>query len=357
MKDSFRPDPHPPSAELARLSATDILARLESGDVSSVEVVSGLMARVEALDSSGPAISSVVTLSGSALDEAAACDRERRAGQVRGPLHGLAVLVKDNIDTERLGATAGSFALSGSRPAGDAATVTALKAAGAVVLGKTNLSEWANFRSRPSSSGWSAVGGQTRNPHALNRSPGGSSSGSGAAVASGLAPLAVGTETNGSILCPAAACGIVGVKPTVGLVSRTGIVPIAASQDTAGPMARTVADVALLLEVLAGSTEVPDPEDRATRRRPPGLDSAYRAAAVLSCRGLRVGVVRDGAFSGFHGPTDAAAAVAVEALRAAGAKVVDPVLSPGRASQVDEMVVLFHEMKAGINSYLARRCS
>ncbi|MGH9299053.1 MAG: amidase family protein, partial [Acidimicrobiales bacterium] len=247
-------EPHPASSALASLSACELSRDLERGRLSSAEAVQLFLARIEALDKDGPRLNSVLQLAPDATRVAAERDAERAKGLVRGPMHGLPVLVKDNVDTiAPLSTTAGSLIFEGTSPVFDAPLVASLRDAGAVVIGKTNLSEWANFRGRPSASGWSAMGGQTLNPHALDRSPGGSSAGSGSAVAAGLAPLAVGTETDGSIICPAAACGIVGLKPTVGLVSRAGIVPISSSQDTAGPMARTVEDVALLLEVLAGA--------------------------------------------------------------------------------------------------------
>ncbi|MGH9304027.1 MAG: amidase family protein [Acidimicrobiales bacterium] len=361
-------DPHPQTGTLSRLSATNLLEALDAGELTSVELASALMERAAVIDRAGPGLSSIIALAEDALDEAATLDAERRAGRRRGILHGLVVLVKDNIDTSgALGTTAGSLALSGSPPPVDAFCVGLLKEQGALVIAKTNLSEWANFRGKHSSSGWSAVGGQTLNPHALNRSPGGSSSGSAAAVAAGLAPLAIGTETHGSILCPAAACGTVGLKPTVGLISRTGIVPISASQDTPGPLARTVADAALLLEALAGGGEnrmasgrrgaFVDPEDSATRLRPVGIDTAYRAAAGRRCESLRVGVVRGEPFRGYHGGVDALADVACEALSHAGAKLVDPVDVGPLPIPSDELVVLTHEMKVGVNAYLERRAS
>jgi len=346
-------EPHVPSAEAGYLRAVPLLAALEASETTTVGVVGALLDRIEAVDRAGPRLRSVLSVDERALEVAAELDEERRSGRLRGPLHGVPVLVKDNIDTEGpLGTTAGSLALAGRFPASDATLVAQLRRAGALVLGKTNLSEWANFRGRPSASGWSAVGGQCRNPHGLDRTPGGSSSGSGAAVAAGLAPLAVGTETDGSILCPAAVNGIVGLKPTVGLVSRSGIVPISPSQDTAGPMGRTVEDVALLLEALAA--EEPDFADLATSRRPAHGPGGYLAATRRSAEGLRVGVASGPGFSDYHPPTDAAAAVAVEALRAAGVEVVDDVACQG-ADDEDELLVLCTEFRWALADYLSRR--
>jgi amidase len=345
-------DPHEPSAEWARTGARELSRLLQAGDTTSAEVVSTAIERIEAVDRSGPSLRSVLRLSDRAMDEARQLDSERRAGHTRGPLHGVPVLVKDNIDTVSLGATAGSLALEGLGVAVDAPVVAQLRHAGVLILGKTNLSEWANFRGRPSASGWSAVGGQTLNPFALNRSPGGSSSGSGAAVAAGLAPIAVGTETDGSILCPAAACGLVGLKPTVGLLSRTGIIPVASSQDTAGAMARSVADVAELLDVLAGCPI--DSEDAAMAGRP-DRGGSFVAALSADLRGFRIGVVRDEAYGSHHPATDLVVEVTLGAFTAAGAELVDPVTGIGSASHSDEMTVLCHEFKAGLEAYLARR--
>src|SRR5215213_5200796 len=240
------------------LTVKDAQAAMTSGRLSARRLTEMYMERIERIDRRGPALNSVIETKPDALSIAEALDRERKAGRVRGPLHGVPVLIKDNIDTaDKLLTTAGSLALVGARPRRDAFIVERLRAAGCVIIGKTNLSEWANFRSTHSSSGWSGRGGQTRNPYALERNPCGSSSGTGAAVSANLALVGVGTETDGSIVCPSGACGIVGIKPSLGLVSRSGIIPISHSQDTAGPMARTVADAAILLSALAGY----DPSD------------------------------------------------------------------------------------------------
>ncbi|MGN6605529.1 MAG: amidase family protein [Jatrophihabitans sp.] len=305
-------------------TATELLAALAAGELTSVDATRALLDRIAADD---PRLGSVITVLPDALDQAAASDAHRREHEPRA-LEGVPVLVKDNIAVTGAATTAGSRALADSRP-DDAPLVTRLRAAGAVILGKTNLSEWANFRSTRSTSGWSAVGGQTRNPHDPTRNTSGSSSGSGAAVAAGFAPLAVGTETDGSIISPAAICGIVGVKPTLGTVPGAGIVPISSAQDTAGPMARTVADAALLLAVLAGvePSEVIPADLRGVRLglwTPAGLDDA--TAAVLDAT--------------------------VEALVGAGA-VVEPVTVAADALEPDEWPALLSEFKAEIDAYLA----
>jgi amidase len=326
------------------------IAGLATG--SSHDLTAAYLARIEAIDRQGPRLRAVIEVNPEALSLARASDRERQAGQLRGALHGVPVLLKDNIDTDdALRTTAGSLALVDSRPARDAFIVQRLRAAGAVLLGKTNMSEWANYRSKHSTSGWSGRGGLTRNPYALDRNPCGSSSGSAVAVAAGLALVAVGTETDGSIVCPASVNGIVGIKPTLGLVSRSGIIPIAASQDTAGPMARTVADAAALLNVLAGY----DADDPATlplkEHAPPDFTAALRPDAL---KGARVGVLRQ--YAGFQDDTDARFEQALAALRELGAILVDPV-SIATQDQFgdDESTVLRYEFKDGINRYLATR--
>jgi amidase len=357
-------DPSPVTAELAHLDAHALAGRLadgadrSDGSVTSVQLVRTLLHRIVEIDRSGPTIRAVLATNPEAEAEAAALDAERRAGRTRGPLHGLPVLVKDNIDTAgAMGTTAGSLALAGAPPAADAPLVRQLRAAGAIVLGKTNLSEWANFRSSGSSSGWSAVGGLCVNPHALDRSAGGSSSGSGAAVAAGLAPLAVGTETDGSIVCPAALCGLVGLKPTVGLIDGAGIVPISHSQDTAGPMARTVRDAAALLDVLAPAR--PGGHGRGGAHAGGDLGAgSYRAACRPDgLRGARIGVPRRGLW-GYSTPADAVAEEAVRLLAAQGAIIVDPADLPSMdelAASEAEMTVLSTEFKADLDRYLAAR--
>ncbi len=352
-------DPHPSSASVASLDATELSTLIDQGELTSAEVVALLVARIEALDSGPNGLHAIIELAPDVENVAVRMDEERRAGRTRGPLHGIPVLVKDNIDTAApLHTSAGSLVFGGASPGADAPLVRALRDAGAIVIGKANLSEWANFRGTRSSSGWSALGGQTRNPHALDRTPGGSSSGSGAAVAARLVPLAVGTETDGSIICPAAACGVAGLKPTLGLVSRTGIVPIAASQDTAGPIARSVRDLGLLLQVLARAID--DGEDHAATkvRRPLGYEPAELGrVGSAELGGLRVGIVRGAGYTGYHPPTDEAVGAAVHALADAGAQLVDPVdgLPPSSTWEEDELIVLLHEFRVGMRGYLARR--
>ena len=305
--------------------------------------------RIAAIDSSGPALHSVIEINPDAPDIAATLERAKTP---RPPLFAVPILIKDNLDTaDQMSTTAGSLALTGSKPARDAFIVERLRTAGALILGKTNLSEWANFRSTRSSSGWSGRGGQTKNPYALNRNPCGSSSGSGAAIAAGLAVAAIGTETDGSIVCPSSANGLVGIKPTVGLVSRTGIIPISASQDTAGPMARTVTDAALVLNAIAGY----DPKDPATLplKDRPSIDYT-RFLKADSLQGVRIGVMRH--FAGFHEKVDALFEQALAALRARGAVLVDPADIPTADKlDSDEQVVLQYELKDGLNRYLATR--
>jgi amidase len=318
---------------------------LAAGELTSAELTAFYLERVARLN---PGLHAVITVSEDAAAEAVASDAARAGGAVRGPLEGIPVLVKDNIAVAGRPATAGSPALAGAE-SGDAFCVGRLRAAGAVILGKANLSEWANIRSTSSSSGWSTLGGQTVNPHGSGRNPSGSSSGSAAAVAAGLAPVAVGTETNGSIVSPASACGVVGLKPTVGLVSRAGIVPISAVQDTAGPMTGCVADAAAMLGALAGQ----DPADPATSGaagRPGGYTGFLDAGALA---GARLGIWRDG--SKAAAPATAAVLdAAVERLRGCGAEIVDGVQLPG-VDQVweHELAALLHEFKHDLNAYLA----
>jgi amidase len=333
------------------LTVRDAQAAMQSGRVTARRLTEMYLERIERIDRRGAALNSVIETNPDAPSIADALDRERRAGRVRGPLHGVPVLIKDNIATaDRMLTTAGSLALVGARPRRDAFVVERLRAAGAVIIGKTNLSEWANFRSTHSSSGWSGRGGQTRNPYALDRNPCGSSSGSGAAVAANLAVVGVGTETDGSIVCPSSACGIVGIKPTLGLVSRAGIIPIAHSQDTAGPMARTLTDAAVLLNVLAAS----DPGDAVTRvagmSGPPGGYAASLDPAAL--RGARIGVARK--FFGFNDRVDGLMADAIDLMKREGATVIDPADLPTHGKfDAAEFEVLLYEFKADLNEYLA----
>ncbi|HEX7975043.1 MAG TPA: amidase family protein [Anaerolineales bacterium] len=285
---------------MEELSILELQARMASGELAARQLAEQYLERIAAIDRQGPELNSVIELNPDALAAAEALDRERAGGRVRGPLHGIPLLLKDNIDTgDRMTTTAGSLALEGSIAAQDAFLAGRLREAGAFFLGKANLSEWANFRSTHSVSGWSSRGGQVRNPYALDRSPCGSSSGSAVAVAANLCAAAVGTETDGSIICPAHTNGIVGLKPTLGLVSRSGIIPIAHSQDTAGPMARTVTDVAILLGALAGPDEG-DPDTAASQGK---LYSDYTQFLLKDgLKGARLGVARN--FFGFHPATD-----------------------------------------------------
>ncbi len=336
--------------EVENLSVTELCLRLQRGETTATALTAAYLDRIERLDRQGPCLRAVIEVNPEAVELAAVLDRQQRAGQIRGPLHGIPVLIKDNIDTgDSMQTTAGSLAMSGSRAPRDAPLVARLRQAGAVVLGKTNMSEWANFRSFRSSSGWSSRGGQTRNPYVLDRSPCGSSSGAGVAVAADLCAAAVGTETDGSIVCPSTHNGIVGLKPTLGLISRTGIIPIAASQDTAGPMGRTVADVALLLGVLAGA----DDDDAATLAVPAGRPTDYvRCLDAGALNGARLGVARQ--YGGFHERAEALLDEALAAMRAAGAQIVDPAEVATR-QQLDgpELEVLLYEFKAGVDQYLA----
>lgn len=344
----MEPTPVEPHAAIDLL-ALDVEAaqqQMASGRLSSRALTQASLDRIAALDDAGPELAAVLALNPDALVEADARDRERAAGQVRGPLHGVPVLLKDNIDATPLATTAGSLALAEHRPPRDAFLVARLRAAGAVILGKTNLSEWANFRSARSSSGWSSLGGQTRNPYVLDRSPCGSSSGSAVAVAAGLAILAVGTETDGSIICPAAVNGVVGLKPTLGLISRTGIVPIAISQDSAGPMARSVRDVARLLEGMVGH----DPRDPAS---PTASDTTRDYVASLredALVGRRLGVLRQA--MGEHPELDEVTERALGRLEAAGAILVEVEIATWDAWTDDELDVLLTEFGPGLAAYL-----
>ncbi len=335
-------------SQIAELTAVELETQLAAGAVSAERVTRVFLERIAALDDAGPMLAAVIEVNPDALAIARNLDERRRRGGPVGPLHGLPVLLKANIDTaDALATSAGSLALADHRAAADAPLVARLRAAGAVILGKTNLSEWANFRATRSTSGWSSLGGQTRNAYVLDRNPCGSSSGSAVAVAARLAPLAIGTETDGSIVCPAAANGVVGIKPTLGLVSGRGIVPIAKSQDTAGPMARTVRDAALLLSVVE-------------ERNAGGADNAARTKAAVpyafsrtALTGARIGVVRDYFGAGSDPATEAAYAGAIALLRAAGAEIVDPVEVKLESAVRDaELQVLLHEFRVQIDEYL-----
>ncbi len=342
-----------PFPEIEEKTLAELRDSLDSGTLTSRELVEMYQARIQAIDQAGPALRSVLEINPDALAIASSMDEERRISGPRGPLHGIPILLKDNIATaDRMETTAGSLALLGSRPARDAFVVRKLREAGAVILGKTNLSEWANFRSTPSSSGWSARGGQALNPYVLDRSPCGSSSGSATAVAANLAPASLGSETDGSILCPAATNGIVGIKPTVGLTSRAGVIPIAHSQDTIGPFGRTVADAALLLGAIVGVDE----RDPATQHSAGRFFSDYTQFLDRDAlKGARLGIARQ-VYTGYSPKVDALFKTLVEQIRAAGSVIIDPADIP-TAKQMEEskneLTVLRFELKADLNAYLA----
>lgn len=324
----------PYAIDVQEATVADLQKRLTAGSLTAASLTHLYLDRIAKIDKSGPALNSVIELNPDALSIAAALDAERKAKGPRGPLHGIPVLIKDNIDTaDRMMTSAGSLALLGSIAAQDSVVAQRLRAAGAVILGKTNLSEWANYRSSHSTSGWSGRGGLTRNPYALDRNACGSSSGSGAAVSANLCALAIGTETDGSIVCPASTNGVVGIKPTLGLIPATGIIPIAHSQDTAGPLARTVADAALLLGALTGA-------DYTQSLDPNGL------------RGARIGVARD-KFFGFSEETDRVIEAAIAEMKRRGAEIVDPADIPTAGKFDDsESIVLSYEFKNDLNLYL-----
>jgi amidase len=339
-----------PAFDLEEATLADLQESLRSGRHTARSLTEAYLARIDALERGGPMLASVIEVNPDALAIAETLDAERREKGTRGPLHGIPVLIKDNIATrDRMMTTAGSLALVGAAAPRDSFVAEQLRKAGAVILGKTNLSEWANFRSSQSSSGWSGRGGQCRNPYALDRSPCGSSSGTGAAVAASLAAIGVGTETDGSIVCPSHACSLVGIKPTVGLIGRSGIVPISHTQDTAGPMARSVADAALLLGALAGA----DPRDPATAGVG-GRETDYTYA--LDAKGLagaRIGVARS-KFFGYSPVADALVEAAIAAMKEGGAVIVDPADIPHAGEYDDaEFDVLLFEFKADLNAYLA----
>jgi amidase len=336
--------------DVVEASIADLQKAMTAGKATSKAITQAYIARIKAIDKAGPRINSVIVVNPDAIAIAAALDKERREKGPRGPLHGIPILIKDNVATgDRMPTTAGSLALKGVRANRDAFVVERLRAAGAVILGKTNLSEWANIRSTRSTSGWSAVGGLTRNPYALDRNTSGSSSGTGASISASLAAAGIGTETDGSIISPSAINGLVGIKPTVGLVSRAGIIPISVTQDTAGPMARSVADAAILLTAIAGT----DTADETTR------DASVRAADYVkvldrnALKGARIGVVRS-QFGGRNDLVTAQVEKALEAMREHGAVLVDIAQLPNYGKYgPTELEAFMHELKAGIPRYLA----
>ncbi len=336
--------------DLSEKTAAELSAAMQKGELTSEAITNWYLTRIKTVD---PKINSIIEVNPDAIAIARQRDRERRLKNVKGPLHGIPVVIKDNIDTaDKMKTTAGSLALAAAPiPAKDAFIVEKLREAGAVILAKTNLSEWANFRDNDSVSGWSGRGGQTRNPYILDRNPCGSSSGTGSAIAANLAAIGIGTETDGSIVCPSSICGIVGLKPTIGLVSRSGIIPIAASQDTAGPMVRTVADAAVLLDVL----DAADQADSATttggkrRERSSYVDSLIKDGL----RGARIGVARD--FWGRNAVVDKVTDAALEAMKKAGAVLVDVKFPNLRKFGDAEFTVLQYEFKDGLEKYLRGR--
>jgi len=339
----------PPTFELEEATVEQLQQWMQAGRYTSRQLVDLYLDRIGRIDRAGPALHSVIETNPEARAIADGLDAERKAKGPRGPLHGVPILIKDNIDTaDRMMTTAGSLALEGSIAARDAFVVERLRAAGAVILGKTNLSEWANIRSTKSSSGWSGRGGQTKNPYALDRNPCGSSSGTGTAIAANLAALGVGTETDGSIVCPSSVNGLVGIKPTVGLVSRSGIIPISHSQDTAGPMTRTVADAAALLSAMA----CVDTRDAATKASAGKALDYAKGLDAGALKGARIGVARKRYF-GYSAAADKVIDAAIAEMKARGAVIVDPADIPTASTLDDcELEILLYEFKVDLNAYL-----
>ena len=343
-------NPPPAAFELDELTVGELQAGMASGKYTAHSLAETFLERIDEIDKHGPGINSVIELNPEALSIASDLDKERKAKGPRSPLHGIPVLIKDNIDThDRMTTTAGSLALGGSSPLQDSSVAKKLREAGAVILGKTNLSEWANLRSSHSTSGWSGRGGQTKNPYVLDRNPCGSSSGTGASVAANLAAIGIGTETDGSVVCPSNANSLVGMKPTVGLISRAGIIPISHSQDTAGPMCRTVTDAAILLGALTGI----DSRDDATKASAGKSFADYtKFLDANSLKGARIGIHRK-AF-GFNDAVDKLMNDCIDIIKKRGAVIVDPADIPTAGKFDDsELEVLLYEFKADLNSYLA----
>lgn len=338
------------SFELDEITISELHDGMKSGKFTAHSLVEKYSARISEIDKSGPAINAVIEMNPDAISIADDLDRELKAKGPRGPLHGVPVLIKDNIDTaDRMMTTAGSLALLGSKPPKDSFVAQKLRAAGAVILGKSNLSEWANIRSSHSTSGWSGRGGLTKNPYALDRNPCGSSSGTGAGISANLAAAGIGTETDGSIVCPSSANGLAGIKPTVGLVSRSGIIPISHSQDGAGPMCRTVRDAAILLSALTGV----DQEDSATQASSGKAHDYAQYCDPNGLKGARIGVARK--YFGFNDAVDALMGQSIDVLKKQGATIVDPadIETLGKFDD-SELLVFLYELKADLNAYLSR---
>ncbi|HUO16384.1 MAG TPA: amidase [Verrucomicrobiae bacterium] len=340
-----------PAFELDEITLSELQEGMKSGRFTSRSLVEKYSARIDEVDKNGPAVNSVIQMNPDALAIAEQLDREFKAKGPRGPLHGIPVLIKDNIDTaDRMMTTAGSLALVGSKPEKDSSVAQRLRNAGAVILGKTNLSEWANIRSSHSTSGWSGRGGLTKNPYALDRNPCGSSSGTGAGISANFAAVGIGTETDGSIVCPSSSNGLAGIKPTVGLVSRSGIIPISHSQDTAGPMCRTLRDAAILLSAIAGA----DPEDSVTSASSGNVQADYaQFCDPAGLKGARIGVARK--YFGFSDTVDALMQQSLDVMKQQGATLVDPadIATLGKFDD-SEMTVFMYELKADLNAYLTR---
>ncbi|AKQ45099.1 amidase [Rufibacter radiotolerans] len=344
------PDVFKDDFKLNEATIQELQQKMQKGELTSRQITQMYLDRIQAIDKSGPKINSVIEVNPDALQIADAMDQERKAGKLRGPLHGIPVMVKDNIDTaDKMSTSAGALALADNKASKDAFIVARLRAAGAVLIGKTNLSEWANFRSTKASSGWSSRGGQTRNPYVLDRTPCGSSSGSGVAVAANLCTVSVGTETNGSIVCPAAVNGLVGFKPTVRLVSRSGIIPISHTQDTAGPLARTVTDAAILLGVLAGVDNADEVTKESSGKAHPDYTKFLDANGL---QGKRIGVEKS--FMKGHVGIDELLEQALNVLKSKGATIVEvEMMKKIREVSGKSFTVLQYEFKDGVNKYLA----
>ncbi len=335
------------------ITVAEVQAAMQSGRLTSVQLVETYLERIQAMDRTGPTLRAVEEINPDAVAIARSLDEERKAGKLRGPMHGIPVLLKNNIATaDKMETTAGALALVGAKPNQDSTIAAKMRAAGIVIMGKASLSEWAYFKSTPGSSGWSGRSGQAKNPYALDRTPCGSSSGSAIAVAASLVTVAIGTETDGSIICPSGVNGVVGIKPTVGLTSRAGVIPISATQDTIGPFGRTVADAAALLGPMTGV----DPRDAATQASAGRSETDYMQFLTPGgLKGVRIGVPRDGYF-GYSQKADAGANAAIAVMKEQGAVIVDPVKIPNfdrAALTTPELIVFLYELKAGVNAYLA----